>query len=257
MPVDYNANVMHDIIGNAHFKVMQIPLLAGREFGPQDTATSPHVAIISESMARTLFPAGPVVGRTYSIGDPNNPNNSDNVPLEEEVIGVAKDAKSRDLESPANYADYLPYTQRAWRFGNFEVRYTGDFGAVSREVQEAIHSVGRRLPITDVETLDQEVANSYIDQTIIAELSAFFRAGGSVSVVHRALWPDVVPRQPADERDWNPHGAGCGPCRSGMASYARDGAAGSDWNCRRAPDDAGRLAVGAKDALRSQGNRSA
>lgn len=174
MPIDYSANVMHNIIGNGYFKVMQIPLLAGREFGPQDTATSRHVAIISERMARTLFPAGPVIGRTYTIGNPNNPNNSDEPTIQEEVIGVAKDAKIHNVEKPANYVDYLPYTQRAWRFGDFQVRYTGEFGAVAREVQEAIHSVDRRLPITNIETLDQEVANSYVDQTIIAELSGFF-----------------------------------------------------------------------------------
>lgn len=170
MTIDHDANVMHNIVGNDYFKVMQIPLLAGHEFGPQDTATSRHVAIISERVARTLFPAGPVIGRTYTIG---NPNDGD-TPLEEEVIGVAKDAKVRNLEKPANYVDYLPYTQRQWTFGDFEVRYTGDFGAIAREVQEAIHSVDRRLPITNVETLDQEVAHSYVDQTIVAELSGFF-----------------------------------------------------------------------------------
>ncbi|MGH9589557.1 MAG: ADOP family duplicated permease [Terracidiphilus sp.] len=170
MTINNNANVMHNVIGNDYFKVMQIPLMAGREFGPEDTASSRRVAIISERMARILFPAGPVIGRTYTIGDPD----TGDTPLEEEVIGVAKDAKSRDLEAPANYLDYLPYTQRDWTFGDFEVRYTGDFGAIAREVQDAIHSVDRRLPITNVETLDQQVAKTYSDQTIIAELSGFF-----------------------------------------------------------------------------------
>ena len=171
MPFDNKANVMHNIIGNDYFKTMQIPLLAGRDFGPQDTATSGRVAIISERMAQTLFPAGPVIGRTYTIGNPNNPGD---VPIEEEVVGVAQDAKTRNLERPANYVDYLPYTQRDWAFGDFEVRYSGDFGAIAREVQDAIHSVDRRLPITNVETLGQQVAQSYVDQTIVAELSAFF-----------------------------------------------------------------------------------
>ena len=170
MPIHHNVSVMHNIIGNDYFKVMQIPLLAGREFGPQDTATSRPVAIISERVARSLFPAGPVIGRTYTIGDPSD---GDTV-REEEVIGVAKDAKIRNLERPANYVDYLPYTQSAWTFGDFEVRYTGDFGAVAREVQDAIHSVDRPLPITNVETLDQEVAKTYSDQAVIAELSGFF-----------------------------------------------------------------------------------
>jgi predicted permease len=173
MAFNYKANVMHNIVGNRYFEVMQIPLIAGREFGPQDTASSQGVAIISQNMARNLFPSGPVIGRTYSLGDPNT---TDHDALNARtVIGVAKDVRAGDdLEGPPDYVDYLPYTQREWGFGDFEVRYTGDFGVVAREVQDAIHSVDRRLPITNVETLGQQVASTYSDQTTIAELSGFF-----------------------------------------------------------------------------------
>jgi predicted permease len=149
---------------------MQIPLLAGRSFGPQDTATSQHVAIISEQMARHLFPAGSPIGRTYYIGSDDGME----PPLQEQVIGVARDVKFRDLNEPIAYIDYLPYTQREWRFGDLEVRYSGDFGAIARDVQQAIHSVDRRLPITHITTLDEQVARSFTNQTLIAELSAFF-----------------------------------------------------------------------------------
>jgi len=172
MPFNYKANIMHNIIGNGYFKTMQIPLLAGRGFGPEDTATSQPVAVISESMARNLFPSGPVIGHTYSIGDPNTTDH-DSV-QQRTVIGIARDVKAEDLEGSGDYVDYLPYTQREWGFGDFEVRYTGDFGVIAREVQDAIHSVDRRLPIMNVETLGRQVAGTYSDQTTIAELSGFF-----------------------------------------------------------------------------------
>ena len=170
MPLDRGAHVKHNVIGDGYFKTLQIPIIAGRAFGPQDTATSQHVAVISEHMARTLFPAGSPVGRTFSIGSPD----SSDTPLQVQVIGVAKDVKFGDLEEPTPYIDYLSYRQREWGFGDFEVRYSGDFGAISNQVQQAIHSVERTLPITDVTTLDEQVARSFTDQTIIAELSAFF-----------------------------------------------------------------------------------
>jgi predicted permease len=170
MPVNRDANVSHNIIGNGYFATMQIPILAGRAFGPQDTATSQHVAIISERMARTLFPAGSPIGRTYFIGS----DNSLDSPRETQVIGVARDVKFQRLEKPASYIDYLPYTQREWGFGNFEVRYSGNFSAIANEVQQAIHAVDRRLPISHVMPLDEQVARSFTNQTMIAELSAFF-----------------------------------------------------------------------------------
>ncbi len=120
-------------------------------------------------MARNLFPAGSPIGRTYYF------TGSDDKPDPPRlVIGVAKDVKFGDLEKPAGYIDYLPYSQAEWGFGDFEVRYSGDFSAISNEVQAAIHAVDRRLPISHVTTLDQQVARYYNDQTVIAELSSFF-----------------------------------------------------------------------------------
>jgi predicted permease len=170
MPLDRNANVKHNVIGDAYFKTMQIPLLAGRTFGPRDTATSQRVAIISERMARNLFPTGSPIGHTYSIGSPDGID----PPLEEQVIGIVQDVKFGNLAEPAPYIDYLPYSQREWGFGDFEVRYSGDFSAMANEVQQAIHGIDRTLPISNVTTLDEQVARSFTNQTIIAELSLFF-----------------------------------------------------------------------------------
>ncbi len=170
MPIDRHSNVPHNIVGDAYFKTMQIPLIAGRAFGPQDTATSQRVAIISEALAKKYFPAGSPIGRTYSIGSPDEGDH----PLQVQVIGIARDVKFEDIQEPATCIDYLPYSQREWGFGDFEVRYTGDFSAISAEVQQAIHGIDRRLPISDVMTMDELVARSYANQAIIAKLSAFF-----------------------------------------------------------------------------------
>jgi predicted permease len=170
VPPNHDTNVKHNVIGDAYFKTLQIPILAGRGFGPQDTATSQRVAIISEHMARTLFPAGSPIGRTYFIGSDDGVDPAS----QEQVIGVARDVKFADLAEPAAYIDYLPYTQRGWGFGDFEVRYSGDFSAISNEVQQAIHAIDRRLPITNITTLDEQVARSFTNQAIVAELSAFF-----------------------------------------------------------------------------------
>ncbi|HWA94932.1 MAG TPA: FtsX-like permease family protein, partial [Terracidiphilus sp.] len=64
--------------------------------------------------------------------------------------------------------------QRPWGFGDFEVRYTGDFSAISHEVQQTIHSVDRRLPIMNVTTLDAQVNRTMTNQSLVAQISAFF-----------------------------------------------------------------------------------
>jgi predicted permease len=159
-----DVDVKHNVITTGYFSALHIPLLAGRDFGPQDTATSQKVAIISERMARTMFPKGNPIGRHYSLGDKN----------ETEVIGVAKDVKFGSLQEDPETLDYVPSTQHPMYLGDFVVRYTGDFSAVSSAVQRTIHDIDHTLPITDVTTLDEWVSRSITDQRVIAELSTFF-----------------------------------------------------------------------------------
>ena len=167
MKIEEDINVKHNVVGTGYLATMQIPLLAGRNFSPSDTSTSQSVAIISEHTAKTLFPLGNPIGSRYGLGD-NKPEN------DVTVIGVAKDVKFGDLaEEPVNL-DYIPYSQHPWVFGDFEVRYTGDFAPVAAAVQQTIHSIDRNLPITHVTTLDEQVARSFTNQRLVAQLSAFF-----------------------------------------------------------------------------------
>lgn len=162
-----DVNVHHNAVGTGYFAAMGIPLLAGRTFGPQDTATSPKVGIIGESMARTLFPNGSPIGQRYGRGGPEHAGDT-------EVIGVAKDVKYNSLDETQQAGDYLPYTQNVRYLKDFEVRYTGDSSAMVSAVRQAIHEVDGTLPISEVMTLDEQVARSVTNQRLLAQLSAFF-----------------------------------------------------------------------------------
>lgn len=165
-------NIKHNVVGNGYLATMQIPLLAGRDFGPQDTATSHKVAIISEHMAKDLFPAGVnPIGLHYYAGYTGTASKPDE---EIEVIGIVKDVKFGSLRERTQYLDYMPNPQHPWGYGTLAVRYTGDFDAVSRGVQQAIHSVNPRLPISHIGTLDEQVSRTLTYQRIVAQLSAFF-----------------------------------------------------------------------------------
>lgn len=97
------------MIGNGYFAAMQIPLLAGRSFGPQDTSTSQRVAIISEHMEKTMFPPGVnPIGHHYFIG--STPRPEDDL----EVVGVVKDVKFGSLQERPQYIDYIPNPQHPW-----------------------------------------------------------------------------------------------------------------------------------------------
>jgi len=162
-----DTDVHHNAVGTGYFTAMGIPLLAGRTLGPQDTASSPHVAVIGETMARTLFPSGSPIGQRYGRGGPENAGDI-------EVVGVVKDVKYNSLEEDPQAGDYLPYTQNVRYLNDFEARYTGDFATAVAAIRQAIHDVDGTLPISEVMTLDEQVARSITNQRLVAELSTFF-----------------------------------------------------------------------------------
>jgi len=164
---DKSVNVKHNVVGKDYFATMGIPIIAGRGFRPQDTATSPKVAVISAHMAQTMFPGGSPIGRHYGIGGQQNAG-------EFEVIGVAGDVKFNTLDEATETLDYYPYVQGAKYLKDFELRYTGDLGTITVEVRNAIRAIDPNLPITSIETLDQRLANSVSGQRAVAQLCTFF-----------------------------------------------------------------------------------
>jgi predicted permease len=157
----------HNVVGNDYFRTMQIPLIAGRLFGSQDSASSPKVAVVSQQIARTLFPKDSAIGRHYRIAD-SSPED------DREIIGVVGDVKFEGVDEPPTPIDYFPYQQNPRYLHDLEVRYTGDDGAIAAAVQHAIHQTNPNLPIYRVTTLEEQVARSYTNHRVTAQLSAFF-----------------------------------------------------------------------------------
>jgi predicted permease len=163
---DCPTDVQHNAVGRGFFSAMGIPLLAGRTFGPQDSATSQKVGIINETAARLFFPAGSPIGLHYG----RTKDHAGDI----EVIGVVKDVKYNSLDEKPLPGDYLPYTQNVRYLNEFEVRYAGDTASVIGAVRQTIHQVDSTLPISDVSTLNQQVERSIANQRLLAQLSAFF-----------------------------------------------------------------------------------
>jgi predicted permease len=146
---------------------MGIPLVQGRGFGPQDTAGSQKVAVISEAMAQRFFPNGSPVGKRFGI---DGPNSTEAI----EVIGVAKDAKFGSLTEDAKPIAFYPHAQLPDVLGNFVVRFSGPASAVVPEVRQTIKQINHNLPIDDVVSLSDHVGRSLVQQKLVARLASFF-----------------------------------------------------------------------------------
>src|SRR5262245_49588694 len=166
-PIGGNPVILNNVVGPGFFSAMNLPLVSGRPFNPQDTKTSPKVAVISEEFARRFFSGTSPLGKRYRMGTSGEGE-------EIEVIGVVKDAKYRNLSEKTQPMAYYPYSQHSWYLGNFQVSFSGESSAIVAAVRRAIKEVNRNLPIAEVAMFSEQVERSLVQQKLIARLSSLF-----------------------------------------------------------------------------------
>jgi predicted permease len=162
--------VYWDQVGDNYFKALGVPILAGREFGPQDTPTSPKVAVINERMAKFFFGKSNPIGRKMWIDDQEHRNQ----PIE--IVGVARDVRDHTLRRPVQRRFYIPTNQSldALYAINFEIETVGRPQQITEDVRKAFAALDANVPLTRVRTLTELVDSSISKDILIARLSAFF-----------------------------------------------------------------------------------
>ena len=95
-------------VSSGYFETMRIPLLRGRPFDTHDTAGSAPVAIVSERLARQLWPDKDALGEY--IASPDRATNAP--PTWLRVVGVAKEVRLAGDEAQDRPFVYLPITQQ-------------------------------------------------------------------------------------------------------------------------------------------------
>jgi predicted permease len=138
-----------------YFRVLGIPLLRGRLFQASDNIDAPHVAVISESLAREKWPGQDPLGRQIEFG------NMDGDFRLLTVIGVVGDVREEKLETPGFPALYVNLRQRPQATSNFQVvmRTNADPAAVIAVARQIVRDMNPNLP-PKFATLDQVVSGS-------------------------------------------------------------------------------------------------
>jgi predicted permease len=146
-----------------------IDLLEGRDLTWQDDAGSPPVAIVSESLAKRLWPSESAIGKRFWW------HARDGFLT---VVGVAKDARHRHRFHPREgaiafrpqYDAYLPYAQGPNAALVVALRTEGDPRALAQPLARAVLSIDPDLPVYDVTTLEERLAEEEGPSSAIAAL---------------------------------------------------------------------------------------
>jgi hypothetical protein len=86
-----------------YFAATGTRIVRGRAFDETDRAGGPRVVVVSEGMARAIWPAGDAIGRCLRIGADTAPCSS--------VIGIAEEMRIRTLTDEREFAYYIPASQ--------------------------------------------------------------------------------------------------------------------------------------------------
>ncbi|MGA3212539.1 MAG: ABC transporter permease [Terriglobales bacterium] len=154
------------------FDTLGIPVITGRTFNDLDTKGSPMVAVINESTARRFFAGQNPNGKVLKFG----PAPDDQF----QIVGVAADTRDIALSAKARLQIYFPLLQGPYSTMHLVVRSNTESLALAKLLQQRVWSVDKDLPLTQVNSMTQAVAQSVAEPRFHAWLLGAFAAVGLI-----------------------------------------------------------------------------
>ena len=163
--------VVTRIISPGYLDTMSIPVLRGRGLTEQDTETTPNVVVISETMARRYWPGEDAVGKRIAVGRIRKPEDW------VQVVGVAKDVRQFELNAEPKPQMYLTYRQMGFFDSrDLVVKTDVDPASMAATVRKAVWEIDKDQPVSNIQTMDQILAESIARQRFSMLVLAIFAA---------------------------------------------------------------------------------
>lgn len=137
-----------------YFEALQVPLRAGRAFNERDNASAPKVVIVNRKVAIKHFGSEiAAIGRRITIWrDEKFPR---------EIVGVVGETKPGALEEESGAQIYTPHSQDgSWGFMTLAIRTTAHPAAMTSTLRREVIGFDKDLPIFNVKTMEDVVAQS-------------------------------------------------------------------------------------------------
>jgi len=167
------------VVSPHYLTTMGIPLLKGRQFGPEETEKMPGAVIISESMARRYWPGEDPLGKRLTPGRNTGPDDWF------QIIGIAKDVRQFELNAEPKPQMYLPYVQADFFAPrDLVVKTDVDPIGLAATVRRAVWEIDKDQPVSDIRTMDEIAAESVARQRFSMLLLTIF---ASVALVLAAV----------------------------------------------------------------------
>ena len=139
-----------------YFRVMAVPLLAGRAFEQRDRNQSEAVAIVNRALARKYFPHENPIGRHIKVGEPGTAR-----PWLT-IIGVAGNERDRDFFHEMTWNEiplvFRPIAQDPPASGSLVLRTSADEIVLGTAIHKQFAALDSSVPLGEVETMDERLS---------------------------------------------------------------------------------------------------
>jgi predicted permease len=162
----------YDMIGPGYFSTLGVPILMGREIGPQDTAGAPLVCVVNEAFAKFYFGKENPLGKHVTDEFPDTRATC-------EIVGVARDLKDHRVRGDIPRRFYLPLFHPIGEYppaANYELRTMANPESLMPSIRRRLEEIDSAVPIIKAGSVTDNVYRSIRQERMIAQLAAFFGA---------------------------------------------------------------------------------
>ena len=163
--------IQHTLVTPDYFRTMGIPLLAGRDFNDADAKGSPDVTIIDERLAREYWPNQSPLGKRIRFGPPE-----DNEPWHT-IVGVVGTVRHQRMQEDTRKSVYLPHQKIPVGGLALVLRTSSNPQELTGAIRREVGQLDPDLPVSEVATMEEVVAESIWQPRLYATLFGAFAAG--------------------------------------------------------------------------------
>jgi predicted permease len=164
----------YNAVGIHLFDTLGIPIVAGRGFTVDDTASSPKVAVINQRLAAARFPNQDPIGKRISLGVYAGYGDVLTGGLIE-IVGICGDALYGDLHEAPPPQLFVPYVQqRQVRRLTYQIRTRTRPEAIADALRRVVHAADPALPLVNVRTQQDQIDADLGDERLLVSLTSAF-----------------------------------------------------------------------------------
>ena len=146
-PGKQNIPAMSSRVSDSYFETIRTPVIDGRGFRVTDTASSPRVAVVNETLAQHYWPGKSPVGKRFRMNDRSGPF--------VEIVGVARNSKYISLQEAPTEFVYLPYVQNPTPRMVLMVETAASAADLGEPLRTLVGGLDADMPVLAVRTMQE------------------------------------------------------------------------------------------------------